>query len=421
MKLISLKIFKNKISKFFFVIILLTLGLYLFNKIDKVSATTDCPNPSSGCYCYPRHVSVTYNSCSGNKVTSATFHWDGSNCGFYVFHFYGGSSSSNDIGNVNLGRAAGTNESHTLTGINASTNLGVGTVDPARNNVPQITFDTSATNNCTPPTPTSTPTPTVTPTITPTPTPSGPTATPTLTPTPTPIFTTGDVTVHYEAIDQNNTPLPGGQKHKLHYIVLFLYKDNPNGVDFSKATPTYVLPAATVQEQTDPNANDYGYFRNQNFPMKGVASGNYYILVKAKEGSLVTEFGSNLLIPIVGGQNNVIVNIDGKDPNSSLPTTPPLLQMGDIITDCSSQSNCSYNIVDPLDYSALKDCFGYPNITGTQLTNCNNHNLGGGIDGYNIADLNDDGVVDGVDFTILFKNYQFPGLGGTTQNGGKDH
>jgi hypothetical protein len=420
MKSFFLKIFQNKISKIFFIFTLLFLGFCLFNATSKVSATTDCPNPSSGCYCYPRHVSVTYNSCSNGKITSATFKWDGSNCGFYVFNFYGSSSSGNQIGSVNLGHAAGSSESHTLSGISASANLGVGTKDPLKSN-PEITFDTSPTNNCPPPI-TDTPTPTITPaathTPTPSPTPSGPTATPTITPTPTPIFTTGDVTVHFEGIDKDNFPAPGGQDHSSRHIVLFLYKPAQDGtVDFSK-NATYTLPPSTVQLQsTDTNKPDYGFFRNKSFPMKGVPTGDYYILVKAKEGSLVEEIGDSA-IPITGGAKNVIVNIDGNSDNQDLPTDPPLLRMGDIITDCTgtSTASCSYNYINALDYSALKDCFG-ANITSAD---CLAHNLSAGHD-YNIANLNDHDGVDGVDYTILLKHFENHGVGDITQNGGKDH
>lgn len=275
-----------------------------------------------------------------------------------------------------------------------------------------------ASHTCyTPATATQTPVP-PTPTITPSPTPSGPT------PTPTPLFTTGDITVHFEAIDKDNFPAPGGQNHTNRYIVMFLYLPKQDGtVDFS-GLATYTLPPAQVYlSSSNTNSNDFGFFRNKTFPMKGVPSGSYYILVKAKEGSLVEEVG-NSPIPIVGGSSNIIVNIDNLSQDQTLPTTPPLMEMGDIITDCTGTdpASCSYNSIDLLDYSALKDCFG-PNLTSAD---CLKHNLSNnGYDKYNIAELNDanaqEGLVNGVDYTILLKHFLKTGVGGVTQNGGKDH
>jgi hypothetical protein len=236
----------------------------------------------------------------------------------------------------------------------------------------------------------SAPTPTSHPTTNPTPT------TP-ITPGPTiPPATTGNLSVQIDGIGLQDNPNP---LHPTRKIVLYFY--NPTDTSFQ-----HILRVFTGIVTFNPNT---GYFSNASFPLTGLFSGHYLVLVRTPQGSLVAQIGTGdgtgpIYITTTGGANMLVDLQDAQDTNAD--TTPPILLMGDLVNDCQSSSSCNFNYIFTLDWSALVDCFGdkktsvacvahgtFPNTQDT------------------LADLNDDGVVDGVDYTMVLRNFAHFGIG----------
>ncbi|MDE2026245.1 MAG: hypothetical protein KGJ07_07160, partial [Patescibacteria group bacterium] len=150
---------------------------------------------------------------------------------------------------------------------------------------------------------------------------------------------------------------------------------------------------------------------------KGLSEGNYLVLVKSLDGSLMSQIGTGdgtgpITIVTTGGSNYLVDIQDSQDQNAD--TSVPLLKMGDIIT-----SGSSFNLVDTLDYSAFTDCYGQ---TPPALSDaCFKHQ--GLIDTKTqvfLPDLDDDGKVDGTDYTMLEGNYGHYGVGASDLNRGND-
>ncbi|MDE2590066.1 MAG: hypothetical protein KGL95_10430, partial [Patescibacteria group bacterium] len=158
-----------------------------------------------------------------------------------------------------------------------------------------------------------------------------------------------------------------------------------------------------------------GYFSNASFPLTGLTAGNYLVLVRTLQGSLVAQIGTGdgtgpITIVTTGGDNYLVDTQNSQDQNAD--TTAPTLFMGDIVTDCSS-SSCDFNHVYTLDWNALVDCFGDKKSSST----CTAHGTFPNTQD-TVTDLNDDGQVDGVDYTILMGNFGHFGIGQQSMNRG---
>ncbi len=210
----------------------------------------------------------------------------------------------------------------------------------------------------------------VTPTDTPSPTQtrlSSPTPFTTLTPTPTLGPAVGILSLHFEGIDPQNNSKP---THPQRSVLLSFYPTN----DFTK-TPQTTLPVIVSFNSADP----LGSFVNTNIDLSSIPRGSYYLLAKSPEGSLREELSSQL-VSITNGQT---VSLNG--------TTPTNMQMGNINND---------NQIDLSDYNILVDCYGAKQASPA----CKVHSIS---DQYqpNFADLNDDGIVNGVDYNLLIRNF----------------
>ncbi len=226
--------------------------------------------------------------------------------------------------------------------------------------------------SCIPPTATSVP-PTAT--ITPSPTPSGPPK------------TTVDVTFHVEGLDQDNfsnvIPRPGKHGQSGWPFTIYAY---------SGSTLVKSFTDTITETVDDPTSPLYGTFHNANFDMTGLASGTYKFYVSTPMGTLRTQIGSSTFT-ITGGKNNVLVTVD---PNNPSLQGVPYLTGGDITGD---------NQIDIQDYNILVDCYG----SKATSQNCQNDktqlkqkfpNLPAD---YLPGDVNDNGIVDGIDYNTLLR------------------
>ncbi len=367
--------------------LLLPSSLFLasFSIASPAYATSHCSGyvASKGdaqCYCFPVTVSATVNSCAANgHYTSVSLTWDGNNCGFYQYNIYNGSSV------VTTG-TYGPNGSTTVTGnFDPAAKMGVSPHGCSSSgcNDGQTTYDSSPTVNCAP---TDTPVPAATATVTPSPTPSGPTA------TPTPIYTSADITLHVEGIDQSNisntVPTPGKHGQQGWPFTLYVYGATQN---FS-TTPLKTFNDIATENTSDPTNPLYGTFQNQSFAMTGLATGTYKFLVSTPMGSLRTQVGGGTF-QITGGKNNPLVTID---PNNPTLQGVPYLTMGDITGD---------NQIDVQDYSIMLDCYGYNSTTSACLNDAKalkNQSKTLPSD-FLPGDLNDNSKVDGIDFNMLLR------------------
>ncbi len=219
---------------------------------------------------------------------------------------------------------------------------------------------------------------------------------PTQSPTPTiSNQTTGNLTLQFEGIglDDNANPI-----HPKRQVILRFYA----ATDTSFQHALFTSSAGIV---TYNSTN--GYFTNGSFPLTGLSSGSYLILVTSPQGSLTSQIGSGDgtgPITITGGQPNMLVDTqNSQDPNAA--TTVPLLHMGNMY-----QQSSSANTVDILDWNIIKDCFG--NTAAAMRDACLAHS--GMIDPATsvfLPDMNDDGTVDGIDYTIVMKNFNHFGIG----------
>lgn len=186
---------------------------------------------------------------------------------------------------------------------------------------------------------------------------SNPTPTPTITPTPTPA---GDivlnVAVKLMGIGLRGNLHPRHQQRRIH-IQIYKATDDPSQPNIS---PVLDIPQVVVTY----NATS-GYFVNNHIDLgKKFVSGDYQILVKSP-GYLRAE--------ILDAQGNKVFTLSAGQVN----TFPTIALIG-------GDTNALYNVMDISDFYALVGCYKDKASSST----CTNKDL---------ADLNDDGVVDGVD------------------------
>jgi len=246
----------------------------------------------------------------------------------------------------------------------------------------QLTPTPSPTESVSPPvtpSPTLTPSPTVTnvsdtpnPITTSTPTPTESVSPPVSPPlSPTPGQTTGSISFHFEGIDGKNNVSPHHSQRK---ITLSFYRQN----NFA-----FVPDFSTTILVTSVNGDQNGTFTNSSFELPFLPPGSYYVLAKSPEGSLREIINNAHALTITAGQRNNFLG----DANNTLPT----MRMGDIT---------NHNTVDIKDYNALIDCFG----NKLNSASCKSHHLSDELlDSF--GDLNDDGIVSGIDYNILLRNF----------------
>lgn len=202
--------------------------------------------------------------------------------------------------------------------------------------------------------------------------------------------TTGSVTFHFEGIDSLNNTKP---HHLQRSLVLYFYTANTYGSDPMGVKADYTARDTLTFSSGSSNSNDsLAYvFTNTTFNLGSVATNDYYILAKSPEGSL-RQLLSNQKIHITAGTNTILVNTD----NTNGSPTIPLLLMGDINNN---------NQVGVDDYAILRDCYG----ANAVQSRCSDHHLADTTVGL-FADLNDDGVIDGIDYNLLIRNMNANGL-----------
>ncbi len=208
------------------------------------------------------------------------------------------------------------------------------------------------------------------------------------TPTGTPSSgsTTASIAVYLEGIDANNNNNPAHPTGR--QLTLYFYKNNNYGSDPTGNAANFKSTGIlNFQTNADANSNQY-YWALSNFPLGNITTGNYYVLAKSPEGSLRTLISSTP-ITITASKANTII-----DPTVQ-GVVIPVLKMGDINGD---------NSVNILDYNVIRDCYGL-NSTGFIPSTCSTQEQAykDATKGY-FADLNDDGMIDGIDYNMVLRN-----------------
>lgn len=211
-----------------------------------------------------------------------------------------------------------------------------------------------------------------------------PTATPIPIATPTPGPTLATLGVKFEGIDALNNSKP---KHLQRLLTIYLYTTNAYNTDPTSGHPTYKATDTITFQAGNPTSSrsTFRIFATTEFQIGKILSGDYYILLKSPEGSLRKLVSTNK-IHLEVGKNNVIVDIS----NSNFQSTIPELRMGDINND---------NLVNIIDYNNIIDCYQ----DKVAQSSCTNHNAKDTQKGL-FADVNDDGVVDGIDYNMILRN-----------------
>lgn len=209
------------------------------------------------------------------------------------------------------------------------------------------------------------------------PTPTSALATPSATPTiPTPIPTAVgpvvDLSFSLSGIGTNGGNLKPVNTVK--DVTIYLYHPDDNTAD-KNVKPVYTIKKDAIYDG-DPNSPTYTFFVNHYIDLGNISGGNYQIVIKSTNTlpNLIksTEQGS------VGGR---LFDLTYKRV-FSLPSQT--LINGDIYPD---------NVMDINDYNVLVSCFDRKK----NPTKC--------VDS-SIADLDDNGVVDGIDYNVMLLNYR---------------
>lgn len=241
-------------------------------------------------------------------------------------------------------------------------------------------------------------TPTDTPPLADSPTPSdSPTATP-IPPsnTPTgPVKTTASILVHIEGIDAANipniVPAPGIHGKSGWPFTIYIYQAKQ-----SLTSTPYQTYTDTMQEITDTTSPFYGMFQNTAFKLydnyKGLPSGDYKFIIRTPVGSLRKQIGTGTFT-ITAWASNMLVT-----PDSQNPQLIPTLLMGDLNGD---------NTINAVDLNILIDCYGIKSTRPTCIADKDNiiQSFPSLYADYLPGDVNDNGKVDGIDYTTLLTNF----------------
>jgi hypothetical protein len=226
--------------------------------------------------------------------------------------------------------------------------------------------------------------PTVAPTAVPTVPASGTTITPTTNPS-------GQLTVGVSlvvgSIDTNDAQTQRQPKHQTRRVTLYFYSSNNYTNDYS-GSKAIIAKGDVTFTGGDPNDPlSYGTFSNPQFTLpKAIQPGNYFIFGKI-EGSLRQSF------------NNPPAPIDISN-GTFLFFAQPFV-MGEVVS--------TNNQIQATDYQTILTCYGAQ--SNSVSSDCANLNMGDDIfSDIPWLDLNDDGIIDGIDYNILIRNFGKHGL-----------
>jgi hypothetical protein len=173
----------------------------------------------------------------------------------------------------------------------------------------------------------------------------------------------------------------GGNLKPLHperEVSVFLYNFDSNTTD-KTVKPVYEIKTKATYD-SDPNSSTYTFFVNPYIDLGVTASGNYQIAIQTPQAlrQLIKQFGSTSDAgKIFGLSNKRFFNLD-----------PQVMITGDIYPDPNSD-----NIMDINDYNMLVNCFSKK----ANSSQCPNNSR---------ADIDDNGVVDGVDYNLMLLNFR---------------
>ena len=376
---------KFSIVQFFFIILFVLLTVFAYKAY--AITNTSCANTSGGC-CGGTDKDA-YDSKNGLKITTAPqITCSGTTCsakismgGTYNAIVWAGPGACTSTGYC-YKRPTGT--TYTITGLQQGKTYGVkvSTSNSSGGIVSGYGVEYPG-GSCNykliaavpaPATPTPTHGPTPTPTHGPTPTPGGPTPTPTSTPQ-----ATINLPIQLSGIGAGGNLEPKHPSRTGLHVSLYKATDDPTQPNVAPVYDNKNLPL-TYQSNT-------GYFTNSTIHLGSVPTGDYQLLVKLP-GYLRKQFADSSggkTIHLTQGQTTAV----------------PVMQL------VPGDTAPIYNIVGPADFYAIADCYKDKASTSTCAA------------GSQITDLNDDGVVDGVDLNIWLRGYQALVANSTPGDGGQ--
>jgi hypothetical protein len=170
--------------------------------------------------------------------------------------------------------------------------------------------------------------------------------------------------------------------HPTRNVTIYLYPTGVNSLD--KKTRPLNTVKAKVRYDANVNSSTYGRFINSRIDLGShVADGEYQIVIKTDKSfrTLLREKSNS-----VGG---IVYSLEKRAEENNFPLLPfQIMVMGDLFP--LSESD---NVVDLNDYAVLVNC--YRQKTGTPPC----------PDPHN-ADINDDGMVDGLDYNVMVLGYR---------------
>lgn len=180
-------------------------------------------------------------------------------------------------------------------------------------------------------------------------------------------------------------PNGGNPAHTTRPVTVELYDATVKDPGASGTTP--VKKATAVLKFDNGSDNNAGYFVSNNpVSFQNVPSGNYQILVKVPQALFV------LAVNPLNSSNNHVFALTT---DSTFNVPPVILYTGDIATENGGLNHLNIN-----DYNTLISCFG----DKADTSSCPVKTAGPG--GTNLADLNDDGKVDGIDLNIFLRSFE---------------
>lgn len=215
-------------------------------------------------------------------------------------------------------------------------------------------------------------TPTITPQDTLTPTPS-------LTPYPTAVGPLLSISFDLPGIGTNGGNLK--PIHPVRDLSVLLFSPDANTSD-KNVKPIYTINTQAIYD-SDPNSPTYALYINQHLDLGEIKDGQYQIAFQTPQA----------LRQIIkdGNSKSVAGKIFDLSGNRSLEISKQNLITGDIYPYPISDNKMDIN-----DYLLLQDCFGIK----SKSTGCPSSI---------IADLDDNGVVDGIDYNIMLINFRYLG------------
>lgn len=203
-----------------------------------------------------------------------------------------------------------------------------------------------------------------------------PSNTPEPTATPTPAGPVMSLTFSIPGIGSGGGTLK--PLHPTRTVTILLYSPQLNSFDAS-VKPLYTIHA-TATFDPDPNSLTYNTFTNSSIDLgEQVPDGQYQIVFRSDQ---------TLLKLIKANEDDVGGEIISLSRNIPITTTPQTLIPGDIYP-----YPVGDNIMDINDYNALVNCFA-DRITRAKCPN------------RQAADLNDDGVIDGIDYNLMLLSFK---------------